>query len=30
MWFTKPIMSAGVREDKSLVPGVDFEAAQFG
>lgn len=30
MWFTKPIMSAEVREDKLLVPGADFEAAQFG
>lgn len=30
MWFTKPITSAGVREDKSLVPGVDSEAARFG
>jgi len=30
MWFIKPITSAGVREDKLLVPEVDFEAAQFG
>lgn len=30
MWFTKPITSAEVREDKLLVPGADFEAAQFG
>lgn len=30
MWFTKPIMSAGAREDKSSVPGEDFAAARFG
>lgn len=30
MWFTKPIMSAGVSEDRLSVPGVDSVAAQFG
>lgn len=30
MWFTKRTMSAGVREDKLSVPGVDSEAARFG
>lgn len=30
MWFTKPITSAGAREDKSSAPGEDFAAARFG